>query len=387
MAKDTNIESLFKEHSFEEIESVRDNLALEIEKRTDLLKSIVKEKYKDIVETTDAIHSMKVKLEQAGQSLWNLDSSISEFYTKIREPIVESREKKQLGSDRSIACTDSNEARQKEDYTKLANNISEIWKCFDSGDLKTCVRYLNESLQLVNTSGDKISDSMKITVNRAKEIIQNSIWHRIRSANADQIGLIAGSDKEELYRLSLECSIDFLIKQLHVDISRVSYYSIIERFQPSSCVEDGGNQLQVPCIISPELSMYLFNVCRTINTIAGFDISKFQRIEGLRLTLRKVLQVYEDILPIVDKLAGQTRRRRALQLYFDLMYLRILLNTSKNIDLIEELDPELTQLSGKYEVMLDTIELYMVSETLHSNAVQISRATFRLYGLLIPHLQ
>lgn len=385
MAKDTSIESLFKEHSFEEIEGVRDNLAQEIDKRTELLKSIVKEKYKDVVETSDAIHTMKTKLEHAERSVSRLDQSISEFYISLREPIVHISSQEKIYADKSDK--ESVAEVRTEVSQRVLKSVSEIWNYYDSGDLKTCVKCLNEALNDIEAFPDKVNESLLITVRRAKEIIQNSIWCRIKSAKPDQIGIIAGSEQEELYRLSLGYSIDLLLKQFLSDISETSYHSIIRRHHPVTLVGEANNQAQVPSAISPELSVYLFNVCQTINTIAGFDLSRALVVESLKLTLTKAIQVYDSVLVSIETLSGQTRRRRASQLYFDLIYLRILLNTSKNIDLIEELDPAITQLSAKYEVMLDTIELYMISEALHSNAVQLSRSTFRLYGLLIPHLQ
>lgn len=92
------------------------------------------------------------------------------------------------------------------------------------------------------------------------------------------------------------------------------------------------------------------------------------------------------VAPLVDDLKGETKRKRALQLHHDLLYVRVLLNTPKNVDLIEQYDPKVNELCRKYELMLDSVEYYVISSALHDNVLALSQSTIRLYGLLIPHL-
>lgn len=413
-----SIETLFKEHSLEEIESVKENLAVEIGKRTDQLKSIVKEKYRDIVETSDAIQSMKVSLKDIEQSLWSLDKSITEFYTRIKEPEIELSTQPKLfqeanitkPSDPILESKDKNQdANESTILGKLVDNLSEIWNYFDSGNLKHSVRLLNESLRIVDNKKDRFSDkdrkelnSIKESLTRFEDMIKNNILHKIQIAAPDQIGIIAESDDEDLYELSLKCSIEFLVNNFRRDITDISYYAQIRRYQQCSYFDSQTNEIiskssaeiksnssyvQIPKYTSPELNTFLYKVCRVINTIAGFNLNRSSIVDSLNKTIECALKVYEDLIPMVSDLKSESKRKRALQLYFDLLYLRILLNQSKNTDLIESLDPKITELALQYELMLDSIELYMISSALHTNVMNLSQSTIRLHGLLIPHLQ
>lgn len=415
MSKDNSIDSLFKEHSFEEIESVRDNIASEIEKRTELLKSIVKEKYRDIVETSDAIQSMKLNLKEVEQSLWSLDKTIANFYTRVKEPQVVASKSQNLNqaqeqgqpNDESKVDTASKNGDQA--IKKLLEYSSAIWEHFDSGNLREGVKLLNESMHLLEENRNdpllnKVAlNNLEITFNRAREIIKNNLWHKIQVAAPDQLGIIAGSDQEDLYQLSLVSSVEFLVEDLRSSLSDTSYHAQIRRHQPFSYFNSQTNKIEedikstegstttsythLPKNISPELDTFLYKICKIVNTIAGFNLNRSSIVESLRITIDNAMKVYRDIIPMVSLLKADTKRKRALQLYFDLLYLRILLNTSKNIDLIEKLDPQITELASKYELLLDSIELYTISAALHTNVMKLSQSTIRVYGLLIPHLQ
>lgn len=415
MTRDSSIESLLKEHSFEEVESVRDNLASEISKKTELLKSIVKEKYRDIVEASDAIHSMKLNLKEVENSLWSLDKNITDFYLRVKEPPAVKKKDISIQSE-NVHIENADlylaEATSKVDDSNiegLFKHISSIWENFDSGDLKESISYLHSSKNILGQlkSSERIDNhaeinNLEVTLNRAKEMIENSLWLKIQSAAPDQIGIICGSNQEELYQLSLKSSIGFLVDKLIKDISDMSYHAQIRRYQPCTYFDSKTSQMlpddvsvetsvtpliQLPKSISPELNAYLYGVCKVINTISGFDLNRSSIAESLEITVTQILDAYSRAIPLVNGLHGETKRRRALQLYFDLLYVRVLLGTSKCIDLVEELDPKLITLSNQFEFMLDSIELYMVSAALHSNVIRASQATIRLYGLLILHLQ
>lgn len=413
MTKDDSYDSLFKEHSFEEIESVKDNLASEIEKRTELLKSIVKEKYRDIVETSDAIKSMKLNLTEIEQSFLSLDKSISQFYVNIKEPnVVGSKRNNLLQSGSSNSTKQSIESDGSQTHSnnlvKRFLNISDaIWENYDSDNLEASVRLLNESGQLFEEaqnsdldSGDReIIENLRLTYCRTNEMIKKSLWHKIQTAAPDQIGIIAGCDQEDLYKLSLNFSIHFLVDKFRKSLSDMSFYAQLRRHLPCSHfnsetneIEPEGNlnpqvsYVQLPKMISSDLSEFLYGVCSVINTIAGFNLNRSSIVDSLKITIEHCLNVYTEIIPLVEALKSGFKRKRALQLYYDLLYLRILLNTSKNVDLIERLDPKVVEVTARYETMLDTIELYTISAALHSNVVNLSKSTIRLYGLLIPHL-
>lgn len=413
MTKDDSYDSLFKEHSFEEIESVKDNLASEIEKRTELLKSIVKEKYRDVVETSDAIKSMKLNLTEIEQSFLSLDKSISQFYVNIKESnVVGSKRNNLLQSGASVSTKQSTESDDSHtdgnNFVKRLLNISDaIWENYDSDNLEASVRLLNESAQLFEDAqncdmdpGDRvIVENLRLTFSRTNEMIKKSLWHKIQTAAPDQIGIIAGSDQEDLYKLSLNTSIHFLVDKLHKSLSDMSFYAQIRRYLPLSHfnsetneIEPEGNlnpqvsYVQLPKMISSDLSEFLYGVCSVINTIAGFNLNRSSIVDSLKMTIEHCLDVYTEIIPLIESLKSGTKRKRALQLYYDLLYIRILLNTSKNVDLIEKLDPKVVEVTARYERMLDSIELYTISAALHSNVVNLSKSTIRLYGLLIPHL-
>lgn len=435
MAIKSSVDILFKEHSFEEIESVRDNLASEIEKRTELLKSIVKEKYRDVVETSDAIQSMKLNLNKLEQSIQHLDKSISNFYTNIEETKYDKRTIVKIQSSRNTLgtdCTnqsafnvgaqniDSREAPRKTNEDNKATGdttikqllvmLTEIWDHFETGNLKMSVKLYNDSMNLLEKCRPSQRDEKETVLFQdiesdlrgTRQMIKNFLWYKIQSAEKNTIGIIASSDEKDLYTLSLETSIEFLVDKLRRDISDISYQAQIRRYQEYSYFNTTTNMIdtemddmkppstdhvQIPRTISIELSAFLFDTCRAINTIAGFSLNRRSILDSLRMSLNQILNVYTELVEIMDKLSGGSKRRRALQLYFDLMYIRVILNSSKDFELIEELDTKISELMSKFEVMLDTIELYMVSEALHSNVLQLSTSTIRLYGLLVPDIQ
>lgn len=412
MTKDDSYESLFKEHSFEEIESVKDNLASEIDKRTELLKSIVKEKYRDIVETSDAIKSMKLNLTEIEQSFLSLDKCISEFYVKLKEPnVVESKRDNLLQSSSSVSSKPPQESDRNHTSSNLVKRLISlsdgIWESYDSGNLKLSVKLLNESIRLFDEAQEEkfnhndqvIMDNLRLTCDRTREMIRKSLWHKIQTAAPDQVGIIAGSDQEDLYKLSLNSSIHFLVDKLRRGLSDTGFHASIKGYLPPSYFNSQTNEIeqesnlnpqvsyvQIPKMISSDLSEFLYGVCSVINTIAGFNLSRSSIVDSLRITIEHSLDVYTQIVPSVELLKAETKRRRAVQMYYDLLYLRILLNTSKNVNLIEKFDPKVTEVINRYEKMLDSIELYTISAALHSNVVSLSKSTIRLYGLLIPHL-
>jgi len=425
----SGVDILFKEHSFEEIESVRDNLAHEIDKRTELLKSIVKEKYKDVVETSDAVQSMKQSLNQVESSIKNLDKTISEFYERSLLTSREQITNRSLSIDNS---TDSNNAkRPSEDriptlIANLSRMNADLWEQFDSGSLKDSVKIYREAVKMLQNhhelcqslnSDDLVDVKRQMLISklgkilaRTEKIIKNRLWSKIQSAEPTQIGIIDSgveeeSDDDELFKLSLESSIEFLVEKFERDSLDTSYQAQIRRHQPSAFFNSKTNEIEaqldefsspsatgcyirIPKYTSIELSCFLHEMSRVINTISGFYLSKLCIREGLRITIQQIVRIYSILLTKIETdLKAESRRRRAMQIYFDLMYVRVLLNSSKDIELIEELDPQVSELAGKYELLLDSIELYMVSDAMHANVLQLSHSTIRLYGLLIPNLQ
>lgn len=407
MADETDIDSLFREHSLKEIEAVRDNLASEIQKKTELLKSIVKEKYRDIVETSDAIKLMKLNLMQVEKSLWNLGENITDFYSKVRESQQNgSSRKNSLEHDEKPAVASF--CQEDQIAEDLVEKMSSMWCSFDSGDLKNAVTHLNDLTTMVefnrvviDNSCNPILKNLEMTSLRAKTMIKNHLWHKIKTAAPDQICIIGGSDQIELYNLSLSCSLEFSVHKLLKSLSDLSYHAQIRRYLPQAYFNRQTNQVEacptdpklvnashvaIPRQVSPELSAFMFEVCEMINKIAGFNLNRDSIVHSLKMTIEQILLVYSRVAPLVDDLKGETKRKRALQLHYDLLFVRILLNTSKEVELIERYDPEVDELSRKYELMLDSIEYYVISSALHENVKALSRSTARLYGLLIPHL-
>lgn len=411
MASDNNYEAIFKEYSFEEIRLVRDNLASEIDKQTDLLKTTVKSKYNDIIETSDAIKSMRLNLETTETSLWNLNKKISEFYTSFREPSAKKSTTKLVQSSESKAAQqDEISNSQDGDLLKeLMARYSELWDHFDSGDLKSSVKIYTDTIDLLNKKRDELPadqveaiNSVETSLNRAKDMMKNYIWHQILSAGPEKTGIVPGCDLDDLYRLSLSSSSEFLIDRMRQDLFDSSFKAQIRRFQPCSYFNTQTNEIdpsineakglgpgyvQIPKFISPELNTFQYEFCRVINIVAGLNLNRRSIVESLSTCIKEALEVYTDLLVEIEKLKPELRRKRAMQLYFDLLYLRILLNSSKSIELIEHLDPKVTKIADKYELLLDSIELYMISSSLMSNVVELSKSNIRLYGLLIPHLQ
>lgn len=406
----SSIESLFKEHTFEEIESIKDNLADEIAKRTELVKSIVKEKYLDIVETSDAIQSMKIKLEEVEDSLWKLDDIITSFCARIKSEPEESDNYSKPPVEDDRACNQISESEAiKETVKRLHRYIDEIWSSWDSNDLGETVRILSESNQFLKecqvSPGENepvVVKSLKYTIERAKDMISNELWHKVKSAPPDQIGIIVGCDQQDLYSLTLCSSMSFLKKKMLKDLADNSFKSQIKRYQQHSHFDQTINQIvpnftesrvpatgliEIPKHISSELSDFLFNVCKVINVIAGFNLNRPLIINSLDMTLKTIHDTYSVLIPEIRKLDTEIMRKRAMQLYFDLLYTKMLLNNSKNIPLIEEIDPKLDILVKDYEDMLDPVEFFSISEALNLNVKNLEHSNVRLYGLLIPHLQ
>lgn len=420
MSAKSTVDILFKEHSYEEIESVRDNLANEIEKRNELLKSIVKEKYRDVVETSDAIQSMKVNLTKLEQSMRHLDSSVANFYKRIEETNKYSQQSARKvesgrgGHDASVLTSflqdDTIDSCDNQDIQQVLSKLTELWDHLDSGNLKLSVKLYHDCVVILGKCRNSeraqqesiVLENLDTKLRRAEEMIKNFLWHKIQSVETNQICIIADNNEKELYSWSLRSSIEFLVKKLREDISDVTYPAQIRRYQQYSHFNTSTNTVdnevndikppssdyvQIPKEISLELSAFLFATCRVLNTIAGFSLTRSSIIDSLKVTVLQILNVYTDLVAIIDTLSSGSKRRRAMQLYFDLMYVRVLLNTSKDLELIEDLDPKISELMSKFEQMLDTIELYVVSDALHTNVLHLSKSTIRLYGLLVPHLQ
>jgi exonuclease VII small subunit len=407
----SSVDILFKEHSFEEIESVRDNLASEIDKRTESLKSIVKENYKNVVGTSDGIQSLRSNITQVERSIARLDKSISSFHKRIKDSVkcgggIQLESTNQSHSDRKNSSL-PDDKQDDNDLEQLLHMTAEIWDHFDLGNLKGSVKLYNDATNLLKQCQAKhdsnpLYKDIELNLTRSHEVIKNNLWYRIQSVESNQIGVIASCDDEDLYKLALQSSIEFLVKDLRESIADNSYQAQIRRYQEYSYFNTESNTidkdvndmkpptsgyLQIPKDISLELSAFLFNICRAINTIAGFTLTRSSILESLKMTMLQIVDVYTGLLTLVDGIGGGSRTRRALQLYFDLKYVRVILNSSKNLKLIDELDSQISNLMASYENMLDRVELYVISDAMHTNALNLSRSTIRLYGLLIPYLQ
>lgn len=412
----TDVEHLFKEHSVEELKSVRDNLAVEIEKKTDQLKSIVKNKYRDIVETSDAVQFMSSNLHKVELSLQSLEESVKNFYSNIRD----TQDKGSAFDDKDVAMSlheshipqDDEESKCNRIIQKCLRYSSEFWESFDQGDYGTSIKILDEArgytkqvdLNSMNHKQRTIINRLNMTFDRGSKMIRDNLWYQVKSAGPDQIGMIAGIDQKELYEVSLISSIQFLVAKFSKDSSDMSFHAQVRRYQPHSYYNvqnheirdedyitqnlgELANFVQMPKFMSAELSEFLFGVCKVINTIAGFDLNRSSIVASLRLMIELTCSIYTELITTMESMRADSKRKRALQLYFDLLYMRMLLNTSRCIELIEELDPKVSQLMSTYEQILDPIELCTISEAMHENVVNLCRSTTRLYGLLIPHLE
>lgn len=411
-SENSSLESLFKEHSFEEIEALRDNLAEEIAKRTELLKSIVKEKYVDIIETSDAIKSMKLNLETIEKSFWNLNENITSFGKRIMEnPMHINSETKPQYSSEYDAGHEKN-VPQNSSYVvkRLLDSVDSVWDNFDSNNLAMSLKLLNESEAFFEENRNllerdhqtHVMGNLKVLLSRTREMISNQLWHKIQTASSDQIGAIADGDQEDMFKLSLNTSMKFLTNCLRKGLLDMSLQSQIRRYQrhsyydkQSNKIDDSiddlkassGSFIQIPRQISPELNQFLYDICKVINTIAGFNLNRSSILYSLQSTIEQVIDIYTSLVPILNDSKIEIRRKRALQLYFDLLFLKLLLNNSKNVPLIETQDPKLDSLVTEFEKMLDPIEFFSIYEALHSNVIELNQSNIRLYGLLIPYLQ
>lgn len=398
MANNHDISTLFEQHSFEEIESIKDNLAEEIKKKTNQLKTIVREKYKDIVEASDAIQSMKVNLKNVEQSIWSLNDSIDVFYSNINSKDLETKFVK-ITSEPGDLESD----RHHHDVAQLYDKYHEIWTNFESGNLMESLKAFEDCDTMVEERQEKYPEEaleLKNSLARSKQMIQNYICCLIQEAPPDKIGIVgrAAITDRNLFELSLRSIMEFLSKQLDDRLSDNSPESQIRRFQKHSYFNRQLNKLDddsidcsgvpvsssthiaIPKFISPELSDFLYQSCMCINTIAGYNLDRVSIGISLELILREAFKAYE-------KLANQNEvtsyGNRHMQFYYDVLYLRMLLSHSKNIQVIEKLDTDIDQLATKFERLLDPIEFFMISESIHDNVVKSHQSTVRLYALLI----
>lgn len=418
-----SIDKLFEQLSFEEIESIKDNLGDEIDKKTNQLKTIVKEKYCDIVEASDAIQSMKLNLTKTEESIWKLDEAISSFYKQFQtkqsdqqDSECDEKPKDRLGNGLSCGLAG----------ILMYDNFHEIWDKFDEGDIKGSSMKLLECENIVKRNGHRIFDidddedllEYQITLYKAKQMIKNHISCSIQEAKPDQISIFGSSalSDREFFQLCLESAIQLLSSELAEQLSDTSPKSRIRRYQEQSyfnrqtnIIDDNmdlsvissqfnSTHITIPKLISPELSNFLYQACKSVNTIAGYHLDRDSIGISLEMTLREACKAYENVHSNDDKNREKTTSsttttttsaassslslNRYLQFYYDILYLKSLLGHSKNINIIEKMAPEISRLASKFEKLLDPVELIMISESLHDNVVKLRKSTARLYALL-----
>lgn len=423
---------LLQEHSVEEIQLVKDNLAEEIKKKTEELKTIVKNKYHDLVEAGEPIRAMKSKLQEVERSIWTLDNHINLFYSQINESAERLKLEQQQQHDAidnqvdDVQCI-TNVKNAFIDLESIYNKYHEIWDYFDSGDLKSSLATLDQCYSMLTTyrlqqmqsnstnsvlsSSSSLQDQeslkkLEISLGRAKEIMKNQLNLMIQDAPPDQIGILVSDATEDrdLFLLSLTSCVDLLSQRLAESLatdeklSSKRSPSIITQTihlprpvpERARTVDDQDNRSNIdissspyqsiPEFLSLELSDFLFQVCKSMNTIAGYQLDQDSIGLSLELTLTGASKVYKTIIDRLD--SSESGRTRGLQLYFDLLYLKLLLSHCKDIILIEKLDPPLSEMATKLEELLDPIEFCIISDSLRSNVLRLYDSTKRLHGLI-----
>lgn len=206
MPTEANIDNLFANHTLAEIEKVRHDLGIEVEKKTEQIKSIVKEKYKEIVGATDATKEMKNILRRVEESIGNLDKSIYDYRESLdgvtRQHVQQQMSSNTDTSDAGPSDTDQDAIGQAKkellndfdsDCKRLFDYPSLIWQKFDNGDLKDSVTLLQQANELIDKLSIDTPESRKPTLSRlqkiiarTKEMLVNKLCYIIEVAPPDQ---------------------------------------------------------------------------------------------------------------------------------------------------------------------------------------------------------
>lgn len=395
-----DIETLLREHSVDEIEVFRDNLSTEIAKRTEQLKSIAKKKYIDIVKSSDLLKDMKEFLKTINSSQNEFYQNINSFYSFMKES---SHNRLEQPTRDSLYLASNEEKNASKD---ILDCLNEIWDRLDVEDLKLAYDMVLKGFNLIriheasdSTQGNQIS-CLKYSVQRAEEMIINKVLFKLENASPDSLGLICNEEDDDLFKLSMSNSLKKISSEFDLQSCDMSFHAQFLRHQSHSYFDLSSgkvesittgcppiNSVMIPDRISPELGNYLTNSIRNIKLIIGINLRPHAMKVSLELCLTDIFNSYTKLSRILKNENVTFKKQRSMQVYFDLIYLENLIELTKDVSLIEELESKIKHLTEIYESFIDSVELYTISSSVRVNVTKYCANTWRLRGLLVPHLQ
>ncbi|KAL1117597.1 hypothetical protein AAG570_003912 [Ranatra chinensis] len=129
-------DKLFEKYTVSEIESLQKSINDEIERKREELRTLVGERYRDLIEAADTIADMKILSEQVIGDVECMNTALAQLQKKhcVRQPTTVSKPSRAVGSN----CTVEDEIAAQ---IKLLVDLPEFaWNCIESGDYVTAAQ-------------------------------------------------------------------------------------------------------------------------------------------------------------------------------------------------------------------------------------------------------
>ncbi len=153
--------------------------------------------------------------------------------------------------------------------------------------------------------------------------------------------------------------------------------------------EDGKlvtSMIEVPLQISSVLHNNLSELCTQINRIAGHTLPRTVAINILSTLTNHLTRIYGNAYEslINYEYPQNIKQTIALQMYFDLLFFKQFLGTSRDEHIKQEEMPKIQQLFQKFETFIDPFDLHVFFPHIQTNIAKIGKTSSVIFGLLLP---
>ena len=146
-------------------------------------------------------------------------------------------------------------------------------------------------------------------------------------------------------------------------------------------------KIEVPLQISSIFHQNITRICNDINEIVGHTIPRMVALNILSTMTSELVKIYEKANQslLAKDYPQNVKQTIALQLYFDLLFFKQLLGTTRDESIKINEMLKISALIDKFESFIDPFDLHVFFPQIQTNISNLSKSTNILFGVLIPN--
>lgn len=177
-----------------------------------------------------------------------------------------------------------------------------------------------------------------------------------------------------------------LLKISETSIEQMTEGSL--NWQEISLTEDGTSSsfIRIPIFPSQQMTDFLTLLSHEVNTISGHGIGNQLCVEITVKMSKELLRVYRETLDrlSLSKLPESIKEKKAVQCYFDLLFLRNLIKVVNDERIKKETLPQLNEVVKSFESLLDPFDLHLMTPHLQSRVLNTIKTTLQMSSMFLP---